>query len=68
MKTHRFARATTETEVLDLAREEHREKLGRVVRIMSEQAVYAELARLAHAAREQASPLRPLDASAVRTS
>jgi hypothetical protein len=65
-----FARATDEiedagTDVLDLSREEDREKLGRVVRIMSEQQVYAELAMLARSAKDRSTILRPLDATAV---
>jgi hypothetical protein len=83
MKTPSFARGIDEVEafdetvgidevdpgsnVLDLTREEDREKLGRVVRIMSEQAVYAELAMLARTAKDRSTILRPLDAAA-RTS
>jgi hypothetical protein len=71
METPSFAReideiADADTHVLDLTREEDREKLGRVVRIMSEQAVYAELAMLARTAKERdrSKVFRPLDAAA----
>ena len=73
MNTPSFAReideiADADTNVLDLTREEDREQLGRAARVMSEQAVYAELAMLARTAKDRASILRPLDASATRTS
>jgi hypothetical protein len=65
MKSLTIARAADE--VLDLSREEHVEKLGTVIRIMSEQAVYAELASLARTAGTKQSPFRPLDPAARPT-